>query len=113
MGLPVVLQLQQQLEEEQQQRRILQNPVISGGTDNPYLALEWLAQSYVASSEVYIRLGDSDAARRDAWSACLLTSYTKSSNNNKAALQCMLYICQSTNDDSGELSTSNMLRSAV
>lgn len=120
MGRPVVLQLQQKLEEQQQQQS--QKPSSSYSLknrpwkqqlpsitedDNPYLALEWLAQSYVASSQAHIRLGDLDAARRDAWGACLLTSH------NKAALQCMLHICQSTDDAIGELSTLKMLRSAV
>ena len=101
LGRPVVVKLQ-----EQQSR---QSDPSSGSDiiDNPYLALEWLTMTYLASARSHIQLGDYEAARRDAWAASLL------SHNNQAALACMIDVCQKQNDKIGELSSLKMFLSAV
>lgn len=100
LGRPVVLQLQ-----DQQQQ--FGSSAHSSIQDNPHLALEWLIQTYVASSQANMQLGDLEAARRDAWGACLL------SHNNQAALQCMIEVCQLQKDKIGELSSLKMFLSSV
>ncbi|KAL3919222.1 MAG: hypothetical protein SGILL_003862 [Bacillariaceae sp.] len=104
LGRPIVLELQEKLGQTDDTSR---NDHRNDITDNPFLALEWLTQAYLASSQTYIRLGDYDEARRDAWGACLL------SNNNQAALKCMIEVCQRQNDKIGELSSLKMYLSAV
>jgi tetratricopeptide (TPR) repeat protein len=92
LGRPIVLQLQKGDQSK---------------SDNPYLALEWLTQTYVASSRAHLRLGDYPAARRDAWGACLLQP------SNQAALQCLVQVCRLQKDKIGELSTLKMFLSAL
>ncbi|KAL3916271.1 MAG: hypothetical protein SGILL_005251 [Bacillariaceae sp.] len=104
-GKPIVLQLQQQQQQHQKEEESSSSNTLLD--DNPYLALEWLAQTYVASSKAYIRMGDYDAARRDAWGACML------SPNNQNAIQCMITVCVKSGDAIGELSSLKMLLSAV
>jgi len=114
IGRPVVLKLQEQLETKENQPPTSPpgSPWVESSDrfpdDNPYLALEWLAQSYVASSQAHILLGDFDAARRDAWGACLL-----SHNRNPHALECLLQVSVATGDAIGELSSLKMILTSV
>lgn len=72
--------------------------------DDPKSALEFLTQTYVASSQAHLQLGDLDAARKDAWAACLV-----SNNSFKAGLECMLDVATVAGDRIGELSTLKLL----
>jgi hypothetical protein len=103
MGRPIVLELQQH-----QRRQEAVQVAVEDDEDNAHLALEWLAQSYVASSQAHLKLGDIDAARADAWGACLV-----SNNQSRAGLECMLQVCSETGDSIGELSSLKMLLSVV
>ena len=68
--------------------------------DDPQEALDWLISSYLGCSQARIQMKDWNKARADAWAAC---SYSQ--NRNLQALQCMLTICENTNDRMGELQT--------
>jgi hypothetical protein len=69
--------------------------------DDPQQALDWLVSSYLACSKARIQMGDWNKARGDAWAAC---SYSQ--NTNLEALECMLTVCENTDDDGlGELQT--------
>ena len=72
--------------------------------DDPQLALEWIVASYLSRSKINIELGDWTTARSDAWAAC---SYSQ--NQNLEALDCMLTVCQQTNDLFNELQTLNLI----
>ena len=72
--------------------------------DDPQLALEWMVASYLSCSKIHIELEDWNTARSDAWAAC---SYSQ--NENLEALECMLTVCQQTNDMFNELQTLNLI----
>ena len=103
LGRPTVIKLQEQHRQLQTGTDSKDNKII----DNPHLALEWLLQTYLASARSNIHMGDYEAARRDAWGACLLL------HSSQAALACMIEVCQLQHDKIGELSSLRMLLSAV
>jgi len=73
-------------------------------TDDAELALDWVVSSYVACSKARIELGDWNTARSDAWAAC-----TYSNNKNLEALNCMVAVCENTNDLMGQLQTLKLI----
>eukprot|EP00977_Amphora_coffeiformis_P011921 scaffold2917_cov191-Amphora_coffeaeformis.AAC.14 len=64
------------------------------------LAVDWLVASYLACGQARIQLGDWQTARSDVWAACMY-----SENSSLDALQCMLTVCENTDDLLGELNT--------
>ena len=69
-------------------------------TDDPDLALDWLISSYLQCARGRIEMKDWEKARADAWAAC---SYSQ--NTNMEALECMLSICENTDDQLGQMQT--------
>jgi hypothetical protein len=92
VGQPVVLELAEN------------HDLVQMHHDDPSSALELLTQSYVASSEAHLQLGDLDSARKDAWFACMVTN-----NEHRAGLECMLQVCNVAGDRIGELCTLKLL----
>ena len=72
--------------------------------DDPRLAMDWIVQSYLACGKARIELEDWNTARSDAWAAC-----TYSQNENIETLECMLNVCENTNDTLGELQTLKLI----
>jgi hypothetical protein len=73
-------------------------------TDDAGLALDWMVSSYVACCKARIELGDWNTARSDAWAACTYSNY-----KNLEALNCMVDVCENTNDLMGELQALKMI----
>ena len=71
-------------------------------------ALDWLVSSYMACCQARIHLEDWNAARSDAWAAC---SYSQS--QNLKALECMLMVCEKTDDCLGELQTLKSIQQLI
>jgi hypothetical protein len=73
-------------------------------TDDAGLAMDWMVSSYAACCKARIELGDWNTARSDAWAACTYSNY-----KNLEALNCMVAVCENTNDLMGELQALKMI----
>ena len=80
-------------------RRVVEE-LHASSSEESATAMSWLVTSYIECAKARMKLGDWQTARSDAWAACMF-----SQNQNLPALQCMLTVCQNTDDLFGQLST--------
>jgi hypothetical protein len=100
MGRPIVLALQEKQQQLSNNKKDDDNNDEDHEDDDPQQALDWLIFSHVQSSMARLQFQDIHGARGNAWAAC-----TFSQNTHLPSLQCMLKVCEVSNDILNELQT--------